>query len=76
MKGDTGDQGPQGIQGAQGIQGIQGLPGSTSSVSSSKLAPAENIVIAAGYGAYVPDEYEIPTGFTLELSAGAIMEIG
>jgi hypothetical protein len=35
-----------------------------------------DITIPAGYGAYVPDEYEIATGKFVELSAGAVMEIG
>lgn len=32
--------------------------------------------VAAGYGAYIPDSYEIENGDTLECASGAIMEIG
>lgn len=37
---------------------------------------AKDITITAAYGTYVPDEYEIATGQFVELSAGAVMEIG
>jgi hypothetical protein len=37
---------------------------------------AADQTITAGYGAYVPDEYEIAATQALEIGAGSVMEIG
>lgn len=39
------------------------------------LAPAANITIPAGFGRVVPDEYEVPDGFTTEIGDGATLEV-
>lgn len=41
-----------------------------------KLSATSNTTIAAGYGAYVPGQYEIANGIYLEISNGSIFEIG
>lgn len=40
------------------------------------IAPSSSVLIPAGYGAYVPDEYECVSGVQTEIGAGAVMEIG
>lgn len=45
-------------------------------IASSLLAPTGDETIAAGYGAYIPDQYEVPSTFTTEIGSGAILEIG
>lgn len=41
-----------------------------------ELAPAASQTVAAGYGRYVPDYYEVPNGNYLDLAAGAVVEVG
>jgi len=40
------------------------------------MAPTVTRTITAGYGVYIPYQYEIIAGVTLEIGAGAVMEIG
>lgn len=51
------------------------LPGA-SDLQLSKLAPAGDVTVTAGYGAYVPDYYEVAVGKFLEVGPGAVMEVG
>lgn len=45
-------------------------------ISMSTLAPASDETITAGYGAYVPEYYEIASTKYLEIGDGAVFEIG
>ncbi len=40
------------------------------------LAPSSDQTVAAGYGLYFPDSYEIVDTKTLTIEDGAVMEIG
>lgn len=40
------------------------------------LAPSENQTIATGFGAYIPDSYEVVNTFSIEISNNSILEIG
>lgn len=48
----------------------------TLNIFQQKIAPTSNIVIQAGYGAYIPDQFETPNGVTLEVADGGIFEVG
>lgn len=50
--------------------------GSSSDLALSKKAPAANLVVTAGYSAYVADELELPSGVEIEVGAGSTLEIG
>ena len=41
-----------------------------------KLSATADQTVTAGYGAYVPDVFEIATGFFVEIGAGSVLEIG
>lgn len=41
-----------------------------------QVALSGSQTVNAGFGFYVPSQYEIPVGATLEIAAGAVMEIG
>ena len=43
---------------------------------SALLTLTSSVTIPAGYGAYIPDTYEIGASATLEIGAGGVLEIG
>jgi prefoldin subunit 5 len=45
-------------------------------ISMSRKAPAMNVLIPAGYGAYVPRSLEVSSGVAVEVGVGATLEIG
>jgi hypothetical protein len=45
-------------------------------LSMTAISAKKNLVVPAGQGVYCPTTYEVPDGFTLEVEAGAIMEVG
>jgi hypothetical protein len=54
---------------------VSAVPAGAGDISVSKLAPAGDITIPAGYCALVCDYYEVASGKFLEVEAGAIMEV-
>ena len=40
------------------------------------LAPAENVVIVNGRALYSPAYYEVPSGFSVDVRSGSILEVG
>jgi hypothetical protein len=48
----------------------------TGDLGITKIAPAANAAVTAGYACYIADGYELAAGVETELESGAILEIG
>ena len=59
----------------RGDQSWQTVTAGQPNVPVFNLAPAETQTIASGYGASVPDSYEIVNTYTLELSNNSVFNI-
>jgi hypothetical protein len=57
---------------ALGVKWAAAAGGGTNAVP---LAPAAGLLVQPGYGQLIPQQFEIVTGQTLEIGAGAILEI-
>ena len=53
-----------------------GIGGAGADIAQSLMAPTIDETITAGKGAYIPDFYEIPSTFFLEIGDLAVLEIG
>lgn len=55
---------------------LQTVTASLPDLVTTKLSVTADQTVAAGYGAYIPDLYEIGATFALEVGAGSVLEIG
>jgi hypothetical protein len=49
---------------------------SVNDITMSKLVPLSNELIPPGYGAFLPDRYEVVLGFITEIGLNSVLEIG
>ncbi len=59
-----------------GLTLVSATPSGAGDLALSKLAPAANVTITAGYSAYVSPYYEFVSAVTTEIGAGSTLEIG
>ena len=73
--------GTTGIPGGYAVVKDESSPGkrkwaAVGSASIMQLIFSADWIVTAGYGAYVPDMYEIGAGFATEIGAESVLEVG